>query len=190
MEEIAEEDTRLRQHALQEAAPVDAEQEARHLAAVFLGDATVIGIEHLRRRAEDGHVAIQEQGRVSVQFLGPQLPMTGGQLDQFGHAVRIHARIRQPALDRGDGQLRRTQLVVAAPCFVDRIVVQHRQRHFARLFPAGAIGDITVVMQQRLHMADVVIRTRRLRIGCFQLGQLLRRKGQRQRMDIHARILP
>ena len=64
MEEIAEEDALLRQQRLQEAAAVAPEQPPRHVAAVFGGDAAVVGIEHRRFGAEDGHVAVEEMAGV------------------------------------------------------------------------------------------------------------------------------
>src|SRR5688500_7992814 len=60
MEEVAEEDAFARQQRLEETASVELEQPRRDVAAVFGGDAAVVGVEDGGFGAEDGHVAIEE----------------------------------------------------------------------------------------------------------------------------------
>ena len=45
-------------------------------------------------------------------------------------------------------------------------------------------SDVAVVLQKRLHMAEIVVRARRLRVRRFDLGQLVRRQGHRD--QVHA----
>ena len=61
-----------------------------------------------------------------------------GQLDQLGDPPGIHRAMRQPVRDVLARKLGRTRFVVTGAGVVDRIVVKHRQRCFARLRPTGA----------------------------------------------------
>src|SRR5690606_28355240 len=152
------------------------EQPPRDLAAVLGGNGAVVGVEHGRIRAEDGHIAIQEmagvggQGRAS-EIAGRELAVARGQLDQLGDAVGIHLRLRQPARDLGARQRRRARLVVLAPRHVHRIVVEHGQAHCPGLEPARAFGNRLVMAQDVADVAEVVVGARRPRIGALQRMQ-------------------
>ena len=153
-------------------------------APVLGGDATVVGIEHRRLGAEDGHVAIEEQRGFVVDVARLQAAVARGQFDQVRDPPRVDAGGRPPAGDVGYRQLGRTRFVVATSGFVDRIVVQHRQRDFRRLPPAWSCGDVVVMPQHFLHVLEVVVRARRRRVGRFERGALFVWQVQRQR-DSH-----
>src|SRR5690606_35798956 len=60
MEEIAQENAIARQQSVQEASAVEPEQPPGQDSGVLLRDGAVVCIEHVRGRAQDRHVAIQE----------------------------------------------------------------------------------------------------------------------------------
>jgi hypothetical protein len=178
---IAEKDPFALEQRFEEAAAVEPEQRAGHVAAILGGDAAVVGVERGRFGAEDGHVAVEEQTGFFVDVVARDRAVARGQFDQFGDAVGVDALARQPARDVVARQQRRAGFVVASAGVVDRVVVQHRQRDFARLAPARAGGDVGVVAQHFGDMADVVVSARRGGVGGFERGALFRRQGQRQR---------
>ena len=73
MEEVAQVDALAAQQSAQEAAPVQAVQPGRDHAAVLLRDRAVVGVERIRGRAEDGHVAVEEVAAVVAVGAKPEL---------------------------------------------------------------------------------------------------------------------
>ncbi len=107
------------------------------------------------------------------------------EFDQVGDATRVDAGLRLPLRDLLDREPCRSRLVVAAPRLVDRVVVEHRQCHFARLRPARPRRNLVVMPQHLANMVEVVVGPRRLRMRRFQRAALRFAQDERQAGDRH-----
>ncbi len=143
-----------------------AEHPGRQLAAVFLRDRRIVGVKARGLGREYRHVAIEKQRFVEHQRLAGPMAVARRHADQCGDALRIDVRVRQPARDRGLRELSAERFVVLASGFVDGVVIEQREKHLGRRFPAGSNRDRVELRQYLEHMVEIVISTQRRRTAC------------------------